>query len=374
MDIYTYIDTYSKLSFKEKEFTEVDNLIFSLLIYLDFQGIVKSTTEKISLQKAGDIFLKNYTIKQVEALGVAQKNAYLTLSKIITTPRYQNVLLSQYIYDANKDKQFSAITFELQKNVVYIAFEGTDELLSGWKENFQMSYLFPNPSQLLAIKYLNKNISLFTKKVIVGGHSKGGNLALVASMYCKRFYQYKIKKVYSNDGPGLRKEQLLSANYQRIKHKLIHFVPEYTVVGILLRNERYHVIKSTKKNIYAHDIATWKIIDDKLERGSLSERSKNIETSLILWLENHTDLEKEQIVTNIFEVLESKNIDKVIEIKGIKKTVEMIDSIRKLDTTTKKLMINLFTFVGKYVVSNSNFIKSELPQHIISGKPEKQLR
>lgn len=372
MDIYGYIDTYSKFSFKEKDFTEIDNLIFSLLIYLDFQGIVKTTTEKTTLQKAGEIFLKNYTMKQMETLGIAQKNAYLILSKIITTPRYQNVLLSQYVYEATKDKQFSAITFEVKKNVIYIAFEGTDELLSGWKENFQMSYLFPNPSQLLAIKYLNENISIFTKEVIVGGHSKGGNLALVASMYCKRFYQYKIKTIYSNDGPGLRKEQLLSVNYQRVKNKLIHFVPEYTVVGILLRNERCHVIKSTKKNIYAHDIATWKIIDDKLEPGSLSERSKNIETSLILWLENHTDSEKEQIVTNIFEVLESKNIDKVIEIKGIKKTVEMIDSIRKLDTTTKKLMINLFTFVGKYVVSNSNFIKKELPQYIIPNKQKKE--
>lgn len=359
MDIYDYIDSYKELSFQEKPCTEIDNLIFSLLAYLDFQGIVKTTKEKVTLQHAGTIFLKNYTKQQVERLGVAQKSAYQTLLKVVKAPRYQTIFMYRYVYLADKDKQFSAITFELQKGVIYIAFEGTDHLLSGWKENFQMTYLFPNPSQLLAIDYLNNNIPLFAKEVIIGGHSKGGNLALVASMYCRRLKQFKIKKIYSNDGPGLRKKQILSPNYQRIKHKLVHFVPEYTVVGILLRNERYHVIQSTKKNLYAHDIATWKVTKDKLERGSLSELSKNLETSLILWLEHHTDLEKEQIVTNIFDTLESKNIETIIEIKGIKQTINLLTGMIELDSSTKKLLTNLLTSVGKYMLTNTKILNSK---------------
>lgn len=359
MELYEYIEKYKEISFAKKDCTDIDNLIFSLLVYLDFQGIVKSTNQKITLQEAGTIYLKNYTLEKVTTLGVAQKNAYLVLEQLVAAPRYQSVTMSSYVYIADKEKQFSAITFEYDKKKIYIAFEGTDEMLSGWKENFQMSYLFPNFSQQLAIAYLNKNISIFHKKVIVGGHSKGGNLALVASMYCNRYYQYKIKKVYNNDGPGLPKEQIISPNYQRMKQKLIHFVPEYTVVGILLRNERYEVVKSTKKNIYAHDMTTWKIIEDTLEKGTLSTVSKDIETNIILWLEQYTPLEKKQIIEEIFKVLENSNIKNLLEIKGVKKSVEIINNMRHIDTKTKKLMLDVFGFISKYFFKTTILKKNQ---------------
>ena len=69
----------------------------------------------------------------------------------------------KYIWDT--DTQFGAVCFKVKKKFIYVAFEGTDNLLSGWKEDFQMAYEFPVPSQKLAVKYLNENIKNTVKAI-----------------------------------------------------------------------------------------------------------------------------------------------------------------------------------------------------------------
>ena len=88
----------------------------------------------------------------------------------------------------------------------------------------------------------SKNISLeeygILKKtsspVIVCGHSKGGNLALTASLGTGLLKRHKIKAIYSFDGPGLRKEEFSSFNYKNISKKLINIVPSQSMIGVLL--------------------------------------------------------------------------------------------------------------------------------------------
>ena len=51
--IYDYVDTYGKYTFLEKEFNEVDNVILSLISYVDLYGIVPEIGEgKITLKEA----------------------------------------------------------------------------------------------------------------------------------------------------------------------------------------------------------------------------------------------------------------------------------------------------------------------------------
>ena len=102
----------------------------------------------------------------------------------------------------------------------------------GWEEDFKLSYEFPVPAQTDAIKYLNKNISLFDKKVIVCGHSKGGNLSLVGSMYTNFLKRTKIKEIYSFDGPGLRKKEFLSKRFKQTEKKYKHFICNQSMILI----------------------------------------------------------------------------------------------------------------------------------------------
>ena len=310
MNIFDYVDKFGKYSFSEKEFNDIDNLVFCSLSYLNFSFDDNNHT----LEYIGKEYLKLNDFNHIKILGIPQKNGYLLLKKIIASKRYKNVILHDYVYTTSKTKQFSAMMFRISKNLEYICFEGTDEFVSGWKEDFELSYRFPVPSQVDAINYANKHIKISGPNIIMGGHSKGGNLALVAAMYTSKLKQFKIKKVYSNDGPGLRNKEFNSIEYKSIKRKLVHIVPHNSMVGIIMRNDVYNVVKSNKKGIMGHAILSWQIDGDHLVEAKLSPKSIELENHIIEWCLSHTDKEKEQTVKMQDIIMKMVHVIKIMEI------------------------------------------------------------
>lgn len=353
-NIMGYIDKYKDKIFEEESFNEIDNLVFSSLTYLNFDGIVSNQKKFITLEIAGKIYLGRYTLRDIKKYGIPQMEAYNILKKIVDSSRYKDVLIYNYTYIADSDKQFGAMSFKINKNLIYIAFEGTDHLLSGWKEDFQMSYEFPVPAQEYAIKYLNNTIRLFDKNIIVGGHSKGGNLALVSSMYCKSILRRKIKVIYNNDGQGLRKEQIESKKYKKIEERHIHIIPNYSYVGILLRNDKYKVIKSSRKDILSHSILSWMIEDNKLIETKMSNISKKLQKSMNLWLDNHNDEERKKMITTIFNTLEDSGIYYTRDLIDIRKSINVIKKLKDIDDETKKIIVSLLQFNLNYLLHNKD--------------------
>jgi len=343
-NLFSYVEKYGDTIFKEKEFNDIDNLVFSSLSYLDFSDTSINDREGHTLEDIGKEYLSKNTYKEVRQLGIAQRDAYKLLEQVINKPRYKSIILSNYIYSTNKEMQFSAITFEISRRLKYICFEGTDELVSGWKEDGELACFFPIPSQIEAIKYINENVKVFGAKVIIGGHSKGGNLALVSGMYMKKYKKFKVQKVYSNDGPGLRKREFESKEYKNIKKKYIHIVPAYSIVGVLLRNDSYTVVESSKKNIFGHSMTTWLVDDDKLVPSELSDRSRRLEKSLISWLDMHDDTERIKMINALFKVLEDADIEVLMNATKIKNIIKIIQNIKNIDTQTRKLTIDFLTY------------------------------
>lgn len=336
MNLFSYVKKNGNILFKEKPFNDIDNLVFSSLSYLDFSdtSIHKSS---YSLEKIGKEYLTKHKYRKIAHLGIAQKDAYKLLKIVINKKRYKNILLKNYVYKVNKEMQFSAVTFILSKRLEYICFEGTDELISGWREDGELACYFPVKAQVEAINYVNKHVSLFGPNIILGGHSKGGNLALVAGMYVKGYKKFKIKKVYSNDGPGLRKKEFTSREYKKIKKKYIHFVPHSSRVGVLLRNDKYDVVKSSTNTIFSHSMATWVIQGDHLVSSKLSSKSKLFHKKLISWLDKHNDDERKQLISAYFKVLEDANIDIVPKIIKIENILKIFKNIKNIDSETKSL-------------------------------------
>ena len=328
---------------KEK-FNEIDNVILSSVVYLNFDGIVPKNKKSISLCEAGNIFLYKYNYFDVSKLGIAQKVSYKILKQIVNTKRYKDIQMYNYKYIWDTDTQFGAVCFKVKKKFIYVAFEGTDNLLSGWKEDFQMAYEFPVPSQKLAVKYLNENIKLFDKNIIVGGHSKGGNLALVSSMYCKNRINKKIKQIYSNDGPGLKKEQIESENYSKIRDRLIHLVPNYSYVGVLLRNDKFTVIKTNRKDFMAHAVSSWQVNENEFIRENLSSISDSFRKSLLKWLDEHDLNQREKMISTVFKTLEESGIKNLNDFFNLKNAITVIRNINNIDDETKKLVISLIEF------------------------------
>ena len=351
-NIIKYIKKYKNVLFEEEKFNEIDNLIFSELTYLNFDKIVPNDRNTITLNEAITAYLNKYTYKETKKEGIAQKEAYKLLKLLVDNNRYKDVLIYNYIYISNRNIQFSAMTFKYKKEFTYVAFEGTDDLMSGWKENFKIAYKFPTLSHTEAIKYLNKTVKWYDRNVIVGGHSKGGNLALVASMYCNSFKRLKIKKVYNNDGPGLRLKEINSKEYKKVKDKYTHIVPNYSYIGVLLRNDKYEVVKSSRKDIIAHSILSWEIKDKKLVNTSLSKISKNLEKGLIVWLDNHDDTKRRKLIHTIFNTIEASGIDKVSSLAKLKNVTKLISNLKNIDSESKELAIDLIKFNTNYIMEN----------------------
>lgn len=336
-NIFDYVKKYGNKCFSEKSFNEIDNLVFSTLSYLDFSN-TSIHSNCATLEIIGQEYLSSHTYKEVKKLGVAMRDAYQLLKILITQKRYQNMILSDYIYKTNQETQFCALTFHISKKLKYICFEGTDEQLSGWKEDLKLASVFPVPAHIEAINYVNKHVSLLGPDVIIGGHSKGGNLALVAGMYMKAYKRGKVQQIYSNDGPGLRLSEFYSKQYQKVKKKYTHIVPNYSIVGVLLKSDCYQVVKSSKQSIFGHAMSTWQIEDDKLVSSELSLKSKKLENNILSWVELHSDQEKAIITEHLFGAMEEARIQKTFELLKLKNLSKVIRNFKRIDTRTKSLV------------------------------------
>lgn len=363
MTIFNYIRKYGHLSFKEMEFNEVDNVIFSVLSYLDFDGIIE-VMSRISLTGAAKIYFNKYGSKEIAKNIISVKNAAKVLDLIKDTNRYGNVILYNYVYKCNHEKQFSALFIDIIDNLTYISFEGTDDKVSGWLEDGALSYEFPVPAQKEAIKYINHNIPIFTKKkYILGGHSKGGNLALVAGMYANPLIKGKIIKIYSNDGPGLKRRELNSAKYASIEDIYELIIPEYSVVGLLLRHkDEPKVIASNKKGLMAHNAGTWCVDDKEFLKAPLSKFSKKIDKLIKKWVDNYNDEERKEFFLNIAEILDRANITSLLDIKAskISSLIKIIKNSTNLDKKSKSIMMD---FVNVLMLEFKEEVTSTIKQN-----------
>ena len=367
MDIFKYIDDYGIYSFEEKEFNEIDATIFTYLSYATLEKVFKEK-RKITIQDAARIHLGYKKGKDNNIIAVKGGNNLLYYMR--DTKRYKDCILYNYDYIGNKDTQFGVVSIEYQKNKVYVSFEGTDQLFSGWIEDFMLSYRFPTMSHQLAINYINKKFLFQRKEIILGGHSKGGNLALIAGMYAKRYVKKKIKAIYGMDSPGLLEEQLKSEEYQSIKDIYTHIIPNHSMIGILLNSEKDIVIKSKKKGILSHDIYNWQIEGNRFIREELSQLSKEIRIETNKWVKKYRKEDKYEFVSNLNEIILKSEVNDFLEIKAQhKKILKIINESKNMTEQTKLMLKDLISIMIKAIgESQMKEIKEMIEKNIQKSK------
>ena len=345
MTLFEYIDKYGDYSFEDKEINEVDNMIFSFLSYVNLQNIELSEKETLESVSKKVFSIDRRGKKSI----IAEKDALRLLKAIMNKKRYKDCLLFNYIYEVDDDSQFSVITIEYLKNHIYISFEGTDEMISSWYEDFLLSYQYPTKSHVKAVEYL-KRYTLSKYSIILGGHSKGGNIALVAAMNTNPFVKSKITDIYSMDGPGLLPEILNSKKYKRIERKYHHIVPENSLVGMLLENTNEVVIKTTASGILAHDILYWEITNNYITRSRLSYFSRTLRKSLNKYIYSLTKDELEEVIKQLGDICKKLNIKSLVEIMDDNnKIILLMKEIAKVNGRTKKMLTNIVEiFVKSY--------------------------
>ena len=141
-------------------------------------------------------------------------------------------------------------------------------------------------------------------------------------------------------------------HHYRLKEKHIHIVPNYSYIGVLLRNDSYNIIKSNKKNIWCHSMATWQITDYKLEEAKLSKLSKNLENSILGWLDTHNYKERKIMIEPIFDMMEEANIKTVDDLRKSKNVIAFIKNMNTIDEETKNLALDFLKFNVNYLIEN----------------------
>lgn len=347
-----YIEHYKDISFDEIPFNEVDNLILAQLSYFELEGIVASNRNIVSFEKALRQYYERYprTTSRKKRIGI-EETIYLYYD-LFEGKRFRDLGLSNYVNELSKEKQFSAILIHLPNHTVYVSYSGTDDTIIGWEEDFHMAYLFPVPAQERSISYLNNSISWFDRKIFVGGHSKGGNLAMVAAMYARPSIRSRIQAVYNNEGPGFPDEIFYSKAYQLMSKKLHMYIPEDSVIGVLFHYpSEYNVIKSTANGIWQHDGNTWECFGGRFIRSTRTKGSISNEQKIKQWLELYNTLERKKIVVNFFEVFKRSGITKKSELDNltIRKAITIINQFRSIAPEEKQILIDSFkTFFTIY--------------------------
>lgn len=371
MNYFAFIDKYGKVTYKDKKETEIDILLFSQLAYLpmdniDFKNNQKYTLEEIATSIDRSVFLESL---------IAQRNALKLLDTIKDLPRFKEIKVADYSYLMDENSQFGAVTFILPNKKIVIAFQGTDNTIAGWKEDAILSYKYPTTSQELAGSYVEKIISKYKRLVIICGHSKGGNLALVGAMRTTLLKKFDIKEIYSFDGPGLRENEFNSNQYKQIRKKLHNIIPNESMVGVLFNQENLDVIKSNAKGIMQHATTSWQVEDDKLVRTNKSALSDNLDKAIYDWLSNYNLEQRKLIIDETFGLLEKSNIKRVSDISDnyLRSLFEVLKATETLDNQTKVVIFNclklLSTTLSKTLINMElNNLKKKINNNIFKEK------
>lgn len=303
-DLFDYIAWRGDILFSQLSPNNVDALIFSALSYIDYDDIVPSVPEKtISLRDAAKKVLE---LPEQERKFRVKKDLDL-LNMTAKTERFGSIGLCYYknVFDVEKETQFAAITYMLDDGSAFLTFRGTDKTIIGWKEDFNMSYQNSIPAQRLARAYV-QHFAMESDRILrVGGHSKGGNLAIYAASTVDEAVQKRILEVYNHDGPGFREYMLEDEGYLRMIPKIRTFLPQSSVFGILMvHKEPCTIIKSRYVGVMQHDPYNWEVMGKEfIILDELAGDSQFFNNIFDEWLESMTNEERNEFVDTFFDLI-----------------------------------------------------------------------
>ena len=321
-NLFDYLAWRGDLSFSAVPPCEADELLLSQLSYILFDGFVPS------LSHGGSVLLKDAAravLKQgqdgngVHQIGYMWRDDQRLLSMLETSPRYAFLSLSCYESELTENAQFGALTISLLDSLHCISFRGTDDTLIGWKEDCALAFSEPVPAQIMSAGYLNRVAEQLKKgRLMILGHSKGGNLAAYAAAKAPESVRERIDLIVSCDGPGLDKSIVSGPEYRSVSGHFKKYVPQSSVVGMLLESEdNYTVVKSDGLGLLQHSAFSWQISGPSLVRQAQpTQGSRYVNHVIKQWLDDMDENKRRQFVTALFEVLEKTDLTSVDQINA----------------------------------------------------------
>lgn len=319
-NILDYLFWRGDLKFDQSPFNPVDGLILSCLVSLKLPFSLPPTLGQAAVSDNSDF---------AQALS--------------RSPRFADMQLYRFEekFSEAEEMQFAAVTILTGDQSAFVSFRGTDSTLTGWKENFNMSYMREVPAQREATAYINRVADELKLPLRVGGHSKGGNLAGYAAGMCLPRVQRRIETVYNFDGPGLNPEAAQSDGYRAIESRIETYLPQSSIVGILLtRPEHYQVIRSSAEGAMQHNPFTWQVTPSGFETlSALDPQSLYADRTIRDWLSGLSSDQRRTFVNALYSIAESSGARKIDDIDWPSSLPRMLETFGDLDPKTKASII-----------------------------------
>lgn len=303
-------------TFEERPLTDVDSLVLSCLSYFRYQGEDVRGSRGVSVR---ELFQAEHLERMTRGLWDPE-GLMRVLALTAASPRFRDVVVSNYVddFDESAEKQFSACVLHLPAGGAYVSYRGTDNTLVGWKEDFNMAFETGVPSQYAAIDYLERVAPSIDGNIYLGGHSKGGNLAVCAAARCSEPVATRIVRVFSHDGPGFTDDALADELWQQRADLVSKTVPRSSVIGMLFeKQEDYTVVESSMMGLTQHNPFSWVVEgNDFVNLEGLGRGASFVDKGLNEWIASMTREEREGVVETLFSVLGAAGEDTFADLSG----------------------------------------------------------
>ncbi|MGF3072474.1 Mbeg1-like protein [Facklamia sp. P13069] len=321
--LYTYLEQYGQLSFQEEPFNELDAAIILELTYLPIDRFFTDSMDfkdGLTFKHLARLYQPFNQYFQETDQTMANPFRSQLIKKIADYRRFKNLRISGFLnsIDFKLETQSAFLLVDLGNNFLFVSFRGTDDMIVGWKEDIILTYQSSIPAQIIASQYLEKVIQAHpTSHLIIGGHSKGGHLALYAASQMSLETISQIKLIYTLDSPGFHTVNLRQNKMKRVNQKHIRIIPEDSIIGnLLFHDQKAIIIKSKKRGLMQHNLANWKIEGKQFQRAKqLTITSQSINQINKNWILRNSPARRKRIISALIDLIdacEAQSINQLI--------------------------------------------------------------
>ena len=304
-NIIDYVRESSE-SFSERALNRVDSLVFSWLAYVRYPEDSPVRT------KAGQTLFEAFGFGGLTGMTAPLHDPRETEELLVAlsqSPRFKDVVACLHYEKSSKveEQQFGAILFVLPDGCgTYVAYRGTDNTLVGWKEDFNMAFSAAVPAQITAGGYLLLAAEQFEGPLYVGGHSKGGNLAVYATLKCGAEVRARIVRCFSHDGPGLNEASTSDPEWAQTAALVDKTVPEESIIGLLFESREISlvIVRSSNPGLLQHAPFSWEIEGKDFDiQRAVSYDAYKTGKRINSWLKTMDDAGRERFVEILYKLV-----------------------------------------------------------------------
>ena len=363
-DFFDYLSWRGDLTFSTVPFNKIDALILAHLTYSIFDGVVsESFSQKKTFAQVAKDFSKAPDYEERINIGfLINKRTAELMFKCAESARFKDVELCGFrnIYSEENVEQFAAVTYLIDGKPV-IALRGTDDTITGWKEDFNIAWQPQIPAQKDALDYFNEAADAFKEDFVFTGHSKGGNLVINTTVNCGKNLQNRVKEVFNFDGPGFDTAFFEKDEYKAVENRIHSFYPGFSVVGMIFHHPKsFEIVKSDGFAFWQHDAMNWQVMGAEfINEADFTDESRLFYKAFNEWIDKLNTQQKKNFVETMFCILEASGAktNNEIEKDALKATARMITAYAELDKSRRKEMKKILTMFKDVITDDIPIFK-----------------